>query len=249
MRRGKQGQPTRQLRLGQLVRQFEDRERIAARLRHQAIADPLVQPAGHHRREQRVRVLVREPPEHKLGQADQLALVSRVADREHKRHRLGQQPSRHEAQHLPRGNVEPLRVVDEAQQRPLGGHLGQEAKRGQADQETVRSRARGQAQRDTQGRPLRLRKSLQPPEHRRAELVQARERQLHLGLHAGDPRHPEAGRLARAMVQQRRLADPSLPPHDQDRALAAADVLQQPIERSTLVDAAQKHRRPARGHP
>jgi hypothetical protein len=47
-------------------------------------------------------------------------------------------------------------------------------------------------------------------------------RQLHLGLDAGDLRDPEAGRLARAVVQERRLAHAGLAADDQHRALTAA---------------------------
>ena len=78
--------------------------------------------------------------------------------------------------------------------------------------------------------------------------MQPGERQLHLGLDAGDPRDAEAGRLPRAVVQERRLADARLPADDQDRALAAADVLQQPVERLALAGSAQQHRRTAPGH-
>jgi hypothetical protein len=49
-------------------------------------------------------------------------------------------------------------------------------------------------------------------------------------------------------VQERRLADPRLPAKNEDRALAAANVLQQPIERAALAGATQQHRGTARGH-
>ena len=69
----------------------------------------------------------RESFELQLRQARELALLGGVAHREHERHRLRQQPSCDEAEDLARGAVEPLRVVDDAQQRPLRRHLGQQA--------------------------------------------------------------------------------------------------------------------------
>ena len=172
-----------------------------------------------------------EPSERQLRQARQLALVARLADREHDRHRLRQQPPRDEPEDLRRGGIEPLRVIDEAQQRPLRGDLGQQAERGQRDQEAVRRGAGRRPERDAQGVLLRLRQRAEPVEHRRAQLMQPRERQLHLRLDAGDLRDPEARRLPSAVVQERGLADARLAADDQDRALAAADVLQQPVER------------------
>ena len=170
------------MRRRQPPRQLQDRQRVATRLCHEPVADPLVEPAGDDGRKQGPRVLIREPAERQLRQAHQLTLVGLIADGEHERHRLGQQPPRDESEDLLRGDVEPLRVIDEAQQRPLRRDLGQQAERGQADQEAVGSRTRRQAQRHTQGRLLRLRKSAQPAEHRRAQLMQSRERQFHLGL-------------------------------------------------------------------
>jgi hypothetical protein len=74
------------------------------------------------------------------------------------------------------------------------------------------------------------------------------ERHLHLGLDAGDPRDPEGGRLSRTVTEERRLADAGVASEHEDRALAAADVVQHPIEPLALVGTVQEHRRTARGH-
>jgi hypothetical protein len=226
------------LRRGQPPRHFQDRQRIAARLRDEPVTDSLVEPARDDGREQRARVLLGQASERQLREADQLVLVARLADRERDRHGLGQHPSRDESEHLPRCGIEPLGIVDETQQRPLRGNLGQEAERRQGDQEAVGSGTRRQAERDAESGLLRLWELAEPAEHRRAELMQSRERQLHLGLDPGDPRDPEAGRLTRAVVQQGRLADTCLPADDQDRTLAAAHVLQQPVELLALAGSA-----------
>src|SRR5215207_10238218 len=78
--------------------------------------------------------------------------------------------------------------------------------------------------------------------------MQCRKRQLHLGLDARDLRDTKTGRLPSAVVQEGRLADAGLPADDQDRALAAAHVLQQPVEHLALAGSAQQHRRGADGH-
>ena len=69
-------------------------------------------------------------------------VVARVAQRDQQRHPLGRHPPRHERQHLRGRLVQPLRVVDEAQQRPVLGDLGQQVEDGQPDQEPVRRRHR-----------------------------------------------------------------------------------------------------------
>jgi hypothetical protein len=74
------------------------------------------------------------------------------------------------------------------------------------------------------------------------------ERQLHLGLDPGDLRDPEAGRLAGAVAQQRRLADAGLAPDDQCRARTAAYLVQQPVQHLALAGSAPERRRALSGH-
>ncbi len=238
----------RQVRRRQGAGQLEDGQRIAARLRDEAVANAVVEPAREDGREEGVGVLLGEPSEGELRQAHELALVARLAHGEDDGHGLRQQPSRDEAQDLARDGIEPLGVVDEAQQGPLRRHLGQQAERGQRDEEAVRSSAGGQAQRHAESGLLGLWKRAEVPQHRRAELMQPREGQLHLGLDPGDPGDAEARGLTGAMVQERGLADARLAADDEHRALAAADVLQDPVERVTLAGSPQQHRRTARGH-
>ncbi len=64
-------------------------------------------------------------------------MLARLARGEHDPDRLGQQAPGHERERERRRLVEPLSVIDDAQQRPLLSGLGQEAERGQPDQEPV----------------------------------------------------------------------------------------------------------------
>ena len=50
-------------------------------------------------------------------------------------------------QRLRRGTIQPLRIIDQADQWALLGHLGQQAQHGQADQKAIRHVAGGQAER------------------------------------------------------------------------------------------------------
>ena len=232
----------------QRPRQLQDRQRVAARLGDEPVADALVEPARDDGREQGARVLLGRAlraPARGRPPSSRSSVGSRTANTiatDSASSRRATKPRTWR-----RGGIEPLGVIDEAQQRPLRGDLGQQAERGQGDQEAVGSSAGRQAQRDAQSGLLGLGKRAEPVEHRRAELMQPRERQLHLGLDAGDPRDAKAGRLPGAVVQERRLADARLAADDQHRALAAADVLQQPVERLTLAGAPQQERGTA-GH-
>jgi hypothetical protein len=141
-----------------------------------------------------------------------------------------------------------LGVVDEARQRALARHLGEQAERGERDQEAVGRRTRGEPERHAQRGLLRLVERVQPVEHRRAQLVQPRERELHLGLDSRDARDPEAGGLLGAVLQQGGLADARLAVQHEHAAVAAADALQQLVEEPPLGGSAQQHRRAASGH-
>jgi hypothetical protein len=70
--------------------------------------------------------------------------------------------------------------------------------------------------------------------------MQSRERQLHLGLDPADPGDAKGGRLLSAVLQEGGLADARLAADDQDRTLAAADVLQQPVERLAFAGSSQQ---------
>jgi hypothetical protein len=62
-------------------------------------------------------------------------------------------------------------------------------------------------------------------------MTQRRERQLRLGLDAGDLRDAKVGCTLRCVSQQRGLPDPGLAAHDERSALAAASVRDDLVER------------------
>ena len=137
-------------------RQLEQRQRVAARLGDDPVADPPVQREAHRRVEQRAGVAVDAAPRtSSSGRCRSSSPGSRAANTS--AHRLGQQPARDERERQRRGPIEPLRVVDDAQQRTLLGHLGQQAEHGQADQEAIRARPGAQAEHGPQRVALRRR--------------------------------------------------------------------------------------------
>ena len=117
------------------------------------------------------------------------ASSARLAGREHQPDRICPQPPGDEPQGLRRGLVEPLLVVDQADQRMFAGRPGHQAEHGQAYEEPVRRRPRGQAERGPQRVALWRRQLLRPIQQRRAQLMQPGEGQLHLRLHAHRAHH------------------------------------------------------------
>ena len=87
---------------------------------------------------------------------------------------------------------------------------------------------------------MRLRKRGELLEHRRAELVDAGERQLHLRFYARDLGDTESSGLTSGVAQQRRLSDARLAPDDEDRALTRAQARQEAVEYFALVGPADK---------
>ena len=162
-------------------------------------------------------------------------LLARLALREHDGHRLGSQPARHEGECLRRGAVEPLCIVDEAEQRSLLGHFGQEGQGSEPDEESIGRFTRAQAEGRGERVALGVRQLRETIQHRQAELMQAGERKLHLGL---DPRGPRDAtfRPARGEVlEQRGLADARLATQDEDSAMAREDVVDHLIEGLALA--------------
>ena len=77
-------------------------------------------------------------PDVKLWEARQR--LAQLAGREHERDLLRQQAASHKSKRARRRPIEPLRVVDDTEERPVGGGFGQQAEDRQSDQERIRGR-------------------------------------------------------------------------------------------------------------
>ena len=244
---GQHAEPARQLGGGQSARELEERERIAAGLGNDPVAHPLVEAPWNPRREQRARVLVAESLHHELREPVELPHVARLTNCEHHSDRLRLEAARDEGQDIGGLPVEPLHVVDHAQERPRVGDVGKKAERGEAEQKAIRRRSLGQAEHQPQRLPLRRREMLDPLEHPGAhELLQPGQGQLHLRLDSTRPRYPAPVRAVHNVIQQNRLPHPGLAPHHQHRAPARPNALDHSVERDAFGAAASQPRRSAR---
>ena len=147
---------------------------------------------------------------------------------EHEQHGLGQQPARREQHRLGGGAVEPVRVVDEAEQRRVLRRGGQQGQRRGVHREPVDRRAglapcRGGIQR---GR-LDGRQVVEVAQQRPGERGQAGERQVRLELGAGRAHDAKPGRVRGQVVQQGGLADARGPPQDHRAAVPRSDLVAQ----------------------
>ena len=202
----------------------------------------LVEPARDDRGQQRPRVLVPQPPDFKLRQPGQFGIAGwRTANTSATDSASRRRPTN--AKDLRGGPVEPLRVVHHAEQRPFLRRLRHQAERGESDQEPVRVVARGQPERDAQRAPLRCGQRTEPAEHRRAQLVQAGEGQLHLRFDPDRTGHREPRGRADQVAQQLRLADPGFAPQHQDGALATVHVCDEPSQGLLLAGPAEQRGR------
>ena len=116
---------TRQLVCGAAPGQLQQRQGVAARLGDDLVAHPFVQRPGEHRVQQRPRIRLARPLDQELREPREL--LAGHTRREDQAERLRSQPTGDEGQDLTRRLVQPLLVVDQAQQRLLLGHLRQQA--------------------------------------------------------------------------------------------------------------------------
>jgi hypothetical protein len=119
-----QPEPAGQLGRAQPSWQLEQGERVAVRFGHDPIQHRLIEPIGKTRSKQCPRIPGAQALDDHLGEPPEL--VRHLPGPEDERNSLGRQATRHEGDRLRGRPVEPLGVVDQAQQRPLRSHLGQQ---------------------------------------------------------------------------------------------------------------------------
>ena len=138
--------------------------------------------------------------------------------------------------------IEPLGVVDHADERSLLGGAGEQAEHRQPDEEAIGRVAGAQPERRAQRVALRAGKRVETFEQRRAQLMQSRERDLHLGLDAAGARDAASRRTLHDVLQKGRLADAGLPVQHERAALTAARRVHQPVERVAFASTAEQRR-------
>ncbi|HMJ37474.1 MAG TPA: hypothetical protein VK501_26450 [Baekduia sp.] len=166
--------------------------------------------------------------------------VAERARREHQCDPLSQQAASHEGEGARRCTIEPLRVIDDAEERLLLGGLRQQAKDRQPHEEGIRRRACAESEGDGERVALGLREALHELEEGRAQVLKRRERQLHLALDADGAGDAERRARLDRVLQQGRLADARLSVQHEDAAAAVARGPQKPVEHFALAVASHQ---------
>ncbi len=129
------------------------------------------------------------PASRRAGNACRRGSGSRgLPDREQHPDPVGQQPAGHEAEDLGGLVVQPLRVVDHAQHRPVPGRVREQREHGQADQERIGGRPAHQSERHAQRLPLRPGQPVHAVQKGKEQLMDGGEAQARLRL---DRHHPD----------------------------------------------------------
>jgi hypothetical protein len=103
-----------------------------------------------------------------------------------------------------------VHVVDDAQERLLLGDLREQGQRGESDEEPIRGGALTRSEDRREGVALRHGESLDVPEHRAAQLMQAAVGELHLRLDAGGTGHVPPLSPGHDVLEEGGLADARL---------------------------------------
>ena len=145
--RGGQAEAARQLRRRQPAGHLQQRKRISARLNNQPLHDRVIQTSRQHGLQQRPRIATVQALDPHLRQSGER--VAQLARREQQRDLFRQQAASYEHKRARRRTIEPLRVIDGTQQRPLFGGLGHQTENRQPDQERVRGPPTAQTESDS----------------------------------------------------------------------------------------------------
>ncbi len=125
--------------------------------------------------------------------------------------RVAREPARDEPQGVRALVVEPLHVVDQADQAGAAGRLGEDRQYRQRDEERIVAGGRPEPQRAAQRGRLLVGQAGELPEYRTQQLVHAAPGEPGLELHSGRTQYRQPTGRAGRVLQQRGLADPRGP--------------------------------------
>jgi hypothetical protein len=131
-------------------------------------------------------------------------------------------------------------VINNSEERTLLGCVGQQAEDRQSDEERTRRWPRAKSKRDAKRLVVGLRETVQTLEERGTQLLNRRERELHIRFDAGRPGDPKRTPSLDRILEQRRLADAGFAMHHQRAATTAAHAVQQPVEYLALAFPAEQ---------
>ncbi len=140
--------------------------------------------------------------------------------------------------------VDPLRIIDETQERPFPREIGQQAKGTEAHQEPIRRPTGEPTERYRNRIGLGRGETVATPDHPGTELMQGGVRQRQLGFHAGDPENRKLRCALSRVFQQRRLADAGHALDHERPTAPARGIADQLVQPGSFRAAPEQHERP-----
>jgi hypothetical protein len=215
--------------------QLAQRERIALR----AVVDTIALFVRQREAEQLARqVRSRVAIESAERQGRQPGVIDRCRDSlacgKHERHGFSHEAAGREQQRLQRRRVEPMRVVDQDEQRPLGSHPGQQRRCCGTDDEAIALNRRHQRERAREGVALRLWQLAKLREYRAEQLECRSESDIGLPRHSLGPQHAHVAGGRCGELQQRGLPDARVASEDERAAITRARPREQTLDPFTL---------------
>ena len=230
----RQRRPPGQLVRAQVARSVEQGQRVAPGLGHEPLRHPAVDRLAGPGRQELAGVGGGEAAQPDLGQLRQSHLRRRLLRRDDHGDGVGQEAARHEAEDVRRLVVEPLCVVDHAEQGPALRRLRQQGEDGETHQERVGRRAAELAERDLQGSLLWIGQPIGHREQGEEQLVHAGEgqRPLRLDGHHADDLHVGGG--VDGVLEEGGLAGTRVAPDDHRTAEPGPHAVQPLVESQLL---------------
>jgi hypothetical protein len=209
------------------------------------VAQPWRQPGRPPGQERRGRVVLQRPDPQdrqvRMGYGTSTRPRA-LACGDHQADRVVLDPLARESQSVGRRLVDPLAVIDEAQQRSFGRQLGQQRERGEPDQEPVGPRGGAHAERAAERGGLRSGQHVDPVQDVAQEEMKGGVGQLGLVLDARDSQYAYSPRgRSRRIFQQRRLADSGLTQDHERPAHARPHVIHQLVDERELRVSPKQH--------
>ena len=146
------------------ARHLQQREGVSLRFRDDLVPHRVVKPSGDDGGQQDARVLVPQRCDIEPRQTRKLTILVRLARGKGDDDGFRGEAARHEAEDLQRSSIEPLRVIDDADDRQPFGGIGEQGEDGEADEEAVRGGRSPLAESSGERIPLRRRQCVDPLE-------------------------------------------------------------------------------------
>jgi hypothetical protein len=168
-----------------------------------------------------------------LGQAPER--LAHVARGKYDRDALDREPASREPERLGRRAIQPLGVVDQAEESALPGGLRQKSEDRERHEKRVGRRPRTQSEGDIERVALRTCEALTESKDRRAQLLHSSEWELHLTLDPGCAKDLQHRGLLGRVIEQGGLADAGLAMNDKRAPESVAGRLHQPVKVGSLA--------------